>query len=206
MKNKLFLLMLIVTFCVVGCAKPEPAEAQPVDEVVVVEEEVTEIIPVITIIDAVELEPIVIIEEEVVELEPIVIIEEEVVEEEDVNVIVIDKSDLLDELLPGINLSDIVPAFKQGIFYSVDNSKVQYVMTMEVAKWKDLLFEVGYSPEHTGIGAITYKVAKLKDLGVDTPILNLIEFNVGIAAGLKKIGDDNEFDWGPTITLINIKW
>ena len=129
---------------------------------------------------------------------------------------------------PAVLLSDVanqLPPLKQGIMYSVLDSKIKYLTTVEVLnlnnvnmpKWatcvKNLDLEFGYSTEETGVVIVSYPIVKLKDLGVTMPILDLIECNVGVAAGMKRIGlgagnakGNNEFDWGVTATLINIKF
>jgi hypothetical protein len=146
---------------------------------------------------------------------------DEVVENE----IVVDVSDAVEEVAEteevtieqppvDIGFGEIIeqlPALKQGVFYNALDSKVGYVSTMEIARYKNLSIEFGYSPEITALGVISYPIVKLKDLGITAPVLDLIEFNVGIAAGAKRLQfvnpeGGNEFVWGPTITLINIKW
>ena len=75
-----------------------------------------------------------------------------------------------------------------------------------IAEVKQLRLELGYADDNTVVGILSYPVLKLKDLGVTIPVLDLIEFNVGIGAGMKEIANENEFVWGVTVTLIKIKF
>lgn len=119
-----------------------------------------------------------------------------------------------------------LPALKQGIAYSIEDSKFNYLSTVEIANlrsanvpkfFKGFSLEGGYAgvADQTGhkiVGVVSYQVAKLKDFGVTLPVLDLVEFNVGYYAGYGRIqvtgdtGNDNEFDHGPSLTLLNIKW
>lgn len=110
------------------------------------------------------------------------------------------------------------PALKTGIAWDVEDSQMNYLSTIEIVKWKGLALEAGYAgaQENTGnkaVAVISYQLLKLKDLGVTLPILDLVEFNVGMYAGYGKIhiGEfqnegNNEFSWGPSLSLINIKF
>jgi len=111
----------------------------------------------------------------------------------------------------------ILPPLKQGIAYSITDSKINYLSTMQILKYKNFALEAGYAgaAENTGnkiVGVVSYEVLNLKEYGVELPVLDLIEFNVGLYAGYGRIqfaGDtdnDNEFDYGVSATLLNVKW
>jgi hypothetical protein len=100
-----------------------------------------------------------------------------------------------------------VPGFKQGVMYNWQDNRYSYISTIEAAKFKDVSLEIGYSTDESLIGVVSYRVASLKDMGVTMPILDLIEFNVGLAAGAKRIaGGNNEFKCGCSLTLIDVNF
>lgn len=107
---------------------------------------------------------------------------------------------------------------KQGVAYSLQDNKINYLSTIELAKWKGFSLEAGYAgrAENTGdkaVAVISYQVAKAKDLGITLPILDLLECNIGAYAGLGRIqvndgfdNGNNEFDWGVSATLVSLKF
>lgn len=110
-----------------------------------------------------------------------------------------------------------LPALKQGIAYSLVDNKVNYLSTMEVLKYKGFALEAGYAgnaeeTNHKAVGVISYRLGGLKDLGVDVPVLDLLEFNAGYYVGVGRIqfygdtGNDNEIDHGISATIINVKF
>ena len=121
-----------------------------------------------------------------------------------------------------INLPDLLaklPALKQGVAYSVLDSKVNYLTTMDIVTWKGFALEAGYAAdaENTGsklVAVISYDVINLKERGVTVPILDLIDLRLGMYAGVGDInlGDgpamrgNNEFDWGISATAVSVKF
>ena len=129
------------------------------------------------------------------------------------------------------NLSDYSPAFsivdnlqkipgmKQGIAYSMLDYKINYLTTIELMQWSIFTVEAGYAgdadtTDHKLVGVMSTSLLNLKQLGVTVPILDLIDFRVGIYAGVGGInlGDgpdmrgNNEFDWGVSATAITLKF
>lgn len=104
---------------------------------------------------------------------------------------------------------------KQGIAFSLVENKVNYLSTLELMNWKGLTLEAGYAgseePGHKLVGVISYPILKL-DKYIDTPILDLLELNLGIWGGIADvslIGDfyeHNETDWGISATLMSFKF
>jgi hypothetical protein len=110
---------------------------------------------------------------------------------------------------PELRLGEVLeglPALKQGAVYLIKENQFQYISTIEAIEWKGLTLEVGYAPADTAVAGISYRVLRLRDLGVNIPILDLVEFNVGFVAGATNIGSDIDFDYGPAVTLINVKF
>ena len=91
----------------------------------------------------------------------------------------------------------------------IEDNEFEYVSTAQVLVWKNLSLEAGYATDDKIVAVISYPILKLKDLGVDTPVLDLIEFNVGAYAGIdfNEPGSDQvDADYGVSLTLINIKF
>ena len=103
-----------------------------------------------------------------------------------------------------------IPALKQGIGYSLKNSNIEYLTTLEILNIKGVTLEAGYTSQDKVIGVISYPILKLKDLGVTVPILDLIEFNAGAFYGFGRINikelDTAEDTYGLSLTLLKIKF
>ena len=112
-----------------------------------------------------------------------------------------------------------LPGMKQGIAYSVLDSKINYLTTIEAFQWAIFSGEVGYAGDSDAtdyklVGVISTSVINLKQLGVNIPILDLLDFRLGVYAGVGGInlGDgpdmrgNNQFDWGASLTAITVKF
>ncbi len=112
-----------------------------------------------------------------------------------------------------------LPGMKQGIAYSVLDSKINYLSTLEVFQWAIFSGEVGYAGDGNAtdyklVGVISTSLLNLKQLGVNVPILDLLDFRLGVYAGVGGInlGDgpdmrgNNEFDYGFSATLISLRF
>ena len=103
-----------------------------------------------------------------------------------------------------------IPALKQGVGYSISEGEFNYLSTVEVLKWKGVSLEAGYNAKDKLVGVLSYQIFKLKDFGIEVPILNLLECNVGLYAGWGRLDfskeGNREFDWGPSITLISVRF
>ena len=116
----------------------------------------------------------------------------------------------------GISITDQLkklPALKQGVAYSFLEHGVSYLTTMQVASWKVLGFEVGYSSTDKAVAVVSCDLLKLKDLGVNLPVLDLIDFKVGLYGGVGRIAlgpgnakENNEWDFGASLTLISLNF
>jgi hypothetical protein len=111
-----------------------------------------------------------------------------------------------------------MPPLKEGIAYSVADSRFNFLSTIELASYKGFSVEVGYAgaAKNTGskaVGVVSYEIANLKKLGVTMPLLDLVSFNLGYYAGFGRISvapgeteGNNEFDHGISLTLIQMKF
>jgi hypothetical protein len=124
-------------------------------------------------------------------------------------------------LIPQVNAEELqlgswvdkLPGLKQGMMYDLNNHQVKYMSTMEIVKWKGLALEAGFSAENSAVVGVSYSLLKLKSLGVDVPILDLIEFSLGYSYGWSRIditdgfgNGNNEEIHGPSVTLISLKF
>ena len=103
-----------------------------------------------------------------------------------------------------------IPALKQGVAYSILDSEFSYLSTIELVNWKGVGLEAGYSSKDKAVAVVSYELLKLKNLGVNLPILDLIEFRPGIYCGYGSINmqeiDRSEIDYGISATFASIKW
>lgn len=106
-----------------------------------------------------------------------------------------------------------VPPLKAGVGYSLVDSGINNLFTIEALKWKFLNLEVGYagdsdSTDHKGVVALTTNLLNLEKLGVTVPLAKIIDVNLGIYAGVGRINvkdwDESELDYGLSCTLVNL--
>ena len=114
-----------------------------------------------------------------------------------------------------IKLGEVIeklPALKQGVAFNLEENKLEYLSTIEVASYKGFSLEAGYSSENALVGVISYPVLNLKDLGVTLPVLDLVECNVGVFFGVKRLEGIESFKsapdttYGISATLISLKF
>jgi len=100
--------------------------------------------------------------------------------------------------------------------FSFQDSKLNYLLTAEVATFKGFALEAGVATdaEKTGtkaVAVVSYDLLKVKDI-VNIPILNLIEFRPGVYVGYGRIEGfqdsqlKGEGDWGASLSVINVKF
>lgn len=110
---------------------------------------------------------------------------------------------------------DAIPETHHGVAYSLADSNFNYSMTIDVATWKALTLEAGYSGRSKNtsdkvIGAVSVDLLKLKDFGVTWPILDLIELRpyVWFGVGNIQVNDmmDSETDYGVGCSIISVNF
>lgn len=115
-----------------------------------------------------------------------------------------------------VNWNDVISKleWKQGIAYSVPEGGINILSTFKAAKYKDITLSLGYAGDreqsgHKAVANLSYSLLKLKDY-VEIPILDLVELEPGIWAGMGKVNlkefDEWESDWGVSISVINVKF
>lgn len=110
---------------------------------------------------------------------------------------------------PIVDFLKKIPGMRPGVMYNYSDSKVSFLSTVILAEKGVFAIEGGYSTSDDLVAIVSMKLVALKDLGIDLPILDLIEFRPGYAIGTSRIGSGGgncEYVHGVTATLINIKW
>ena len=114
----------------------------------------------------------------------------------------------LSKSIPTIGDIDITPKLKQGIIYSIDDQELSYAFTTEVFQYKGFALEGGYSVKDTIIAVASYRLGGLERFGINVPVLDLLDANVGYYVGWKDMNNSHEskFDHGVSATILNIKF
>jgi hypothetical protein len=102
-----------------------------------------------------------------------------------------------------------IPDIKQGIYYDVEENDLEYLSAIEIAKYCNFSLELGYIPNDTLLGIISYPLVKLADFGVELPILKHLKCDLGLAMGVSRIGNNggnNEVKYGVCVELLDIRW
>jgi hypothetical protein len=104
-----------------------------------------------------------------------------------------------------------IPNLKQGVAYSIADSKVNYIATTDIVNKWGVYLEVGYAgaAKDTGdklIAVVSYDLVNAKKLGITIPVLDLITFRPGVYAGTGRLFGGNEFDWGISATVLDLKF
>jgi len=110
-------------------------------------------------------------------------------------------------LVPGIVCA---ADWNSGFGYSIADSKMNYLSTVEIAKYGKIILEAGWagSAENTQdkvIAVVSIPLFKLADY-VELPVLDLLEANIGIFGGFGRVTGSNEFDYGVSATFLSIKF
>lgn len=83
-----------------------------------------------------------------------------------------------------------IPEMKNAVTIDKDGD-IGYAAMFGVVNWKGVNLDVGYSPEDVLLFGLSYDLFALKDLGVNVPILDLVNVRPGIMYGFGRIeGED----------------
>lgn len=99
-----------------------------------------------------------------------------------------------------------IPGLKQGVAFDLTESKFNYMTTVGIIKYNDFGLSVGYSGDDKIVANLEYNLGGLRRFGIDTPITNLIDLSVGMYAGYSRLTGSNEFSYGPSVTVISVKF
>lgn len=109
-----------------------------------------------------------------------------------------------------------VPATYQGAFYNFVDNKFDYAAYIELASYKNIQLTAGYLvsndlelKNNAILAGLNYNVGGLKDLGIDLPVLNLVDLNVGLSVAgfnLDKGNDKVKCRLGATCSIIKVKF
>ena len=117
-----------------------------------------------------------------------------------------------------INIGDIfsrLPNLKQGVAYDIKGKTLDYFTTAELVNYKNFSFSAGYSTSDKLVAAIDYDLGGLEKLGLNVPILSLIDLRIGFYAGYGNLSTAssetsqngrNKFAYGPEFTIVSIKF
>lgn len=99
-----------------------------------------------------------------------------------------------------------LPGLKQGMAFDVEEGQFNYLTTIGIIKYNDFGLSAGYSSDNKAVATLTYRLGGLNRFGIDTPITNLVDIEVGMYAGYGRLTGSNEFSWGPSVTILNVKF
>jgi hypothetical protein len=99
-----------------------------------------------------------------------------------------------------------LPGLKQGVAFDVTDSKFNYLSTIGIIKYDDAGLSAGFSSDSKLVATFTYRLGGLNRFGISTPITDLIDIEVGMYAGYGRLTGSNEFSWGPSLTVLNVKF
>lgn len=104
-----------------------------------------------------------------------------------------------------------LPSLNQGIAFDARNSEFNYITTADILTWKDFTLGGGYSADNKLVATIAYDIGGFKKLGIDVPILNYVDLRVGAYLGMSDFStassdDRNKLSWGPSVTIVSIKF
>lgn len=105
--------------------------------------------------------------------------------------------------------------WNQGVAYSLVDNKLNYLSTFDLANFKGFTLAGGYagdseSTQHKVVATLSYNLVNAKKLGIEIPVLDLVDVSVGgyFGAGrlnFKEMGE-SETDYGLTATILKLKW
>lgn len=124
--------------------------------------------------------------------------------------ITVSKADEVGSSLSVVDTISSLPGLKQGVAFSIADSQINYLSTIELVTFKGVSLEAGYAGrgKNTGdkaVAVISYNLLSLKDY-TNIPILKYVEFRPGVYAGIGRIGGSNEYDYGVSATVLSIKF
>jgi hypothetical protein len=110
-----------------------------------------------------------------------------------------------------------IPGLKQGVAFSIDDAKLNYLTTMDIASVKGFNFEIGYSADseatgHKAVAVLSYDLFNAKKAGVTIPVLDLIDLRPGVFVGYGRIEGfqdgqlKGEGTLGVSLTAVNLKF
>lgn len=99
-----------------------------------------------------------------------------------------------------------LPGFKQGVAFDVEEGKINYLTTVGIIKYDNFGLSAGFSSDSKAVATLSYRLGGLNNFGIDTPITNWIDLEVGVYAGYGRLTGSNEFSWGPSLTILKVSF
>lgn len=113
------------------------------------------------------------------------------------------------EAISPVDLLVKLPSLNQGVAFSLNDNKLNYLSTIDIVKWKGFNIEAGYAGQakETGDKAVAVLSYDLINLGsTNIPILKYVDFRPGVYAGWGRLFGSNEFDYGISASVVSIKF
>lgn len=107
-----------------------------------------------------------------------------------------------------------LPNLKQGIAFDIKSGNASYFSTAEVLNYKGFSLSAGYASSSGIVGSLDFDLGGLSKLGINVPILSMIDLRVGFMVGLSDIStasssgtsERNKLVYGPEVTIVSIKF
>ncbi len=115
---------------------------------------------------------------------------------------------------PAISVTEVfsrIPNLKQGVAYDIEGSTFDYFTTVEILDYAGFSLSGGYSTSDKIVASLDYDLLNLKKIGVNTPLLDLIDLRIGAYVGIGNIStsngeDRNKVAWGPEVTIVSVRF
>ncbi len=115
-----------------------------------------------------------------------------------------------------VSISDILSkvTMHEAVGFDINSKNAVSYTSADLIDWKDLSLSAGYGTSSAVVASIDYDIGGLAKLGLNVPILNLIDLRVGFMVGLSDIStasssgsaERNKFLYGPEITIVSTKF
>lgn len=107
-----------------------------------------------------------------------------------------------------------LPNLKQGVAFDINSKNASYFSTAEVINYKGFSLSAGYSTSSAIVASVDYDLGGLEKLGLNVPLLSMVDLRVGFMVGLSDIStatssgsaERNKLVYGPEVTLVSVKF
>ena len=112
------------------------------------------------------------------------------------------------------NLFSKLPNLKQGAAYDVKSGNATFISTAELLNYAGFSLSAGYSTSSAIVGSLDYDIGGLSKLGINVPILSMVDLRIGMMVGMSDIStattggsaERNKLCWGPELTIVSVKF
>jgi hypothetical protein len=104
--------------------------------------------------------------------------------------------------------------FHEGLGFDIASKNAVSYTSADLIQWNSFSLSAGYGTSAAIVGSIDYDIGGLTKLGINVPVLNLIDLRVGFMVGLADIStasssgsaERNKLCYGPEITIVSTKF